>query len=100
MANQKTWFSPREAAEALDLSVRKLNDLRRAGLFRVSRRGEVRDISPPGSARATYQYHIERCQKRLETPPELRESTPKKPRLVGKQLAMMPSVKPYKISNE
>lgn len=46
----------------------------RDGRLRLGVGKEVRDIRSPGASRARYQVHIDRANKRLETPPEKRAS--------------------------
>ncbi|MBD2079212.1 DNA-binding protein [Leptolyngbya sp. FACHB-17] len=67
----KTWYFTNEAAIALDQTAPKLRELYRSGMFKVGY--HVRDVSPPNSKRPTLQFHVERCSKQLETPPEKRK---------------------------
>jgi hypothetical protein len=71
MTHQQKWFDTRDAAIALDLPAEKLRELYRAGLFRMGL--HVRDVSPPNSGRPTLQFHVERCEQILNTPPEKRK---------------------------
>lgn len=70
------WLNPQDASKVLGRSVRYLSKMVDEGVLRLKvqnvRLPEVRDIRLPGSARPSYQYHIERCQKRLTIPPEER----------------------------
>jgi hypothetical protein len=70
--SQKTWYFTNEAAIALDLPAKKLRELNRSGLFKMGY--HVRDVTPPNSKLPRYQFHVERCSKQLETPPEKRKS--------------------------
>lgn len=70
--SQKIWYFTNEAAIALDLSAKKLRELYRLGMFKVGY--HYRDVSPPGSKRPTLQFHVNRCQEQLNTPPEKRKS--------------------------
>ena len=66
----KAWLDTKEAAKALDLTPRQLNDLRRSGLLKVSK--HCRDRSRLGSSRPTWQYHIKRCEEALAIPSDKR----------------------------
>ncbi|MBD1847288.1 DNA-binding protein [Cyanobacteria bacterium FACHB-63] len=68
----KTWYFTSEAAIALDLPAEKLRELYRSGMFKCG--FHYRDISPIGSKRPTLQFHVDRCQEQLNTPPEKRKS--------------------------
>lgn len=70
-AIQKQWFFTSEAAAALDLPAEKLRELYRNGMFQMG--FHVRDVSAPKSKRPTLQFHVDRCSKQLETPPEKRK---------------------------
>lgn len=43
-----------------------------SGLLRVGKGKEIADRRKPGSTRADYYFHLDRCLDRLETPPEKR----------------------------
>ncbi|MEP0919407.1 hypothetical protein NC981_21490 [Leptolyngbya sp. DQ-M1] len=68
----KTWLFTSDAAISLDLPAEKLRELYRSGMFKMGY--HVRDVAPNGSRRATLQFHIDRCQEQLCTPPERRKS--------------------------
>lgn len=68
----KTWYFTNEAAIALDLPAEKLRELYRSGMFKMGY--HVRDVSPNGSKRPTLQFHVNRCQEQLNTPPERRKT--------------------------
>lgn len=69
---EKTWYVTKEAAIALDLSAKKLRELYRSGMFKAG--FHYRDVSKPNSKRPTLQFHVNRCQEQLNTPPEKRKS--------------------------
>ncbi|MBD1847470.1 DNA-binding protein [Cyanobacteria bacterium FACHB-63] len=69
--SEKTWYFTNEAAIALDLPAEKLRELNRSGMFKVGY--HVRIVSPNGAKLPRYQFHVERCSKQLETPPEKRK---------------------------
>lgn len=69
---EKQWFGTAEAAVRLDLQPEKLRKLRRSKFFKVG--FHVRDISPPGSGRPTWQFHAKRVEESLAIPPEKRPS--------------------------
>jgi hypothetical protein len=56
----KSWCFGREAMERLEISYDKLKRLRKAGAFKEGH--HYRDISAPGAARPTYQYHVPRIE--------------------------------------
>jgi hypothetical protein len=60
-----------DAAIALDLPAEKLRELNRSGMFKMGY--HVRDVSGVNSGRPTLQFHIERCEQVLNTPPEKRK---------------------------
>lgn len=64
------WVDTKSAAAVLGCSIDHLFHLRDGGLFKVGT--HWRDIRRPGAARATYRWHVERCAKTLERPPEKR----------------------------
>lgn len=70
------WLNPQDASKLLGRSVRYLSKMVDEGILRLQAKNvrlpEVRDVRLPGSARPSYQYHVERCQKRLTVPPEER----------------------------
>jgi hypothetical protein len=68
----KTWFCTKDAAIALDLPAEKLRELARSGMFKFGH--HIRDVAPNNAKRPTLQFHVERCAKQLETPPEKRQS--------------------------
>lgn len=70
--SDKVWLFTKEAAIALDLSAEKLRKLYRSGMFK--RGFHVRDVSPNGSRRSTLQFHVDRCQEQLNTPPAKRKN--------------------------
>ncbi|MBD1847643.1 DNA-binding protein [Cyanobacteria bacterium FACHB-63] len=70
--SSKIWLNTTEAAIALDLPAKKLRTLCQSGMFKVGH--HYRDVSPPGSKRPTLQFHVNRCQEQLNTPPEKRKS--------------------------
>lgn len=59
------WCYPREAAARLQIYKLKLGRLRRAGAMKEGH--HYRDVSPPGAARASYQYHVPRIEKLLSS---------------------------------
>ncbi|MBD1917428.1 MULTISPECIES: DNA-binding protein [Cyanophyceae] len=59
------WCYPSAAADRLQIYVLKLGKLRRAGAFKEGY--HYRDVSPPGAARATYQYHVPRVEALLNS---------------------------------
>ena len=64
------WLQTAPAAQVLGISSEQLRKLRRRGLFKVGT--HCRDTSIPGSGLARWQWHIERCQQALATPPAKR----------------------------
>jgi hypothetical protein len=58
------------AAATLGLSPAQLRKLRRKQLFKVGY--HYRDTSVPGSGLPRWQWHVARCGKALEIPPEKR----------------------------
>jgi hypothetical protein len=69
------WYYTAQASGVLDLPAEKLRDLARSGMFKVG--FHIRDVSGPNSKRPTWQFHIERCEKLLNTPPEERQCYPR-----------------------
>ena len=67
---QQEWFHTKEAATTLGISAEQLRKLRLNGLFKSGY--HYRDTSISGSARPHWQWHVERCSKALEVPPEKR----------------------------
>ncbi|WP_348257689.1 helix-turn-helix domain-containing protein [Funiculus sociatus] len=68
--SQSEWLTTAQAAEVLGLSPEQLRRLRRKGLFKVGH--HCRDTSVPGSGLSRWQWHLIRCGKALEVPPEKR----------------------------
>lgn len=67
----KNWCYTAEASERLELTAKKLSQLRRR---RALKRGHhYRDVASPGAARSTYQYHVGRIEALLREPPEKRK---------------------------
>src|SRR6476646_3154870 len=63
------WFNASQAYQILGYEKAKhLYEAVHSGLFRLGK--EVRDRRSPGSHRATYQFHIARCEARLLEPPD------------------------------
>jgi hypothetical protein len=65
------WFYTKDAAAALDLPTEKLRELWRSGIFKMG--FHVRDVAPHGAKRSTLQFHVDRCEIVLNTPPEKRK---------------------------
>ncbi|MBD1871229.1 DNA-binding protein [Cyanobacteria bacterium FACHB-471] len=70
MQGEPEWFFTEPAAFKLGISAEQLRKLRRKGLFKNGH--HYRDISVPGSGLPRWQWHVERCVKALEIPPEKR----------------------------
>lgn len=68
--NDLQWFDTGISALKLGVSAEQLRKLRRKGMFKSGY--HYRDISIPGSGKPRWQWHIERCTKALEVPPEKR----------------------------
>jgi hypothetical protein len=64
------WSPTTQAAQVLGISSEQLRKLRRKGLFKVGT--HCRDTSIPGSGLPRWQWHSERCQQALATPPAKR----------------------------
>jgi hypothetical protein len=64
------WMATQAAAATLGLSPAQLRKLRRKQLFKVGY--HYRDTSVPGSGLPRWQWHVARCGKALEIPPEKR----------------------------
>ncbi len=69
---EKTWYYTSEAAIALDLTAKKLRELNRSGMFKMGY--HVRVPSSNDKKTPRYQFHVQRCQEQLNTPPEKRKS--------------------------
>lgn len=67
---EQQWFFTAEAAAKLSITAEQLRKLRLNGLFKQGH--HYRDTSIPGSGLPRWQWHIDRCNKALETPPERR----------------------------
>lgn len=66
----KKWMEAREAASMLGKKPRQLREMVRDGRLRLGI--EVRDDRPKNAINPVYVFHIEKCEKRLLTPPEKR----------------------------
>jgi hypothetical protein len=67
----REWYDTDPAYQLLGLKdSEQLREAVRAGLFRLGH--EVRDRRKPKSKLPRYQFHIEKCHKRLEERPERR----------------------------
>ncbi|MEM1281603.1 MAG: hypothetical protein AAGG53_16625, partial [Cyanobacteria bacterium P01_H01_bin.152] len=65
-ATQRQWYKASEAAKRLDLDAAdNLHDLRLSGDLKEG--VHWRDTSSKNSKRPTYQYHVGKCQKFLES---------------------------------
>lgn len=64
------WVDTKSAAIALGISTRHLTNLRVDGLLKHG--DDWRDIRRLNAMRATYRWHLERCQKKLNILPEKR----------------------------
>lgn len=72
-ASNRQWYDTDPAYELLDMdSAEQLRKAVRSGLLRVGY--EVRDRRQPRAQRPRYQFHIEKCRKRLGLLPEKRWS--------------------------
>jgi hypothetical protein len=70
-ATQRQWYDTSSAYSLLGFDdAEQLREAVRSGLFRVGQ--EVRDRRKPQSKLPRYQFHIEKCQKRLSEKPERR----------------------------
>ncbi|MEP0821011.1 MULTISPECIES: helix-turn-helix domain-containing protein [Trichocoleus] len=72
---ESEWMTTQQAAQVLGISAEQLRKLRRRQLFKIGY--HYRDTSVPGSGLPHWQWHIERCGKALEMPPEKRSSRTK-----------------------
>lgn len=63
VVSKTRWQASGIAATLLDVSPSKLASLRKSGALRESQ--HYRDVSPPGAGRATFQYHVSRCDELL-----------------------------------
>jgi hypothetical protein len=71
--SRRQWYDTDPAYELLGLdTAEQLRDAVRSGLFRIGH--EVRDRRKPNARLPRYQFHIEKCQKRLSERPEKRWS--------------------------
>lgn len=70
---QCQWQDTDPAFELLGLnSAEQLRNMVRDGLLRIG--DEVRDVRSPSSQIPRYQFHVERCETRLNLPPEKRSN--------------------------
>jgi hypothetical protein len=70
--SQKQWYDTELAYLPLGLnSAEQLREMVRNGLLRIGY--EVRDVRSPSSQIPRYQFHIEKCEARLNAPPEKRQ---------------------------
>ncbi|WP_190872042.1 hypothetical protein [Aulosira sp. FACHB-615] len=68
---QRQWYDTDPAYSLLGLDYSdQLRDLVRSGILRIGI--EVRDVRSPNSQIPRYQFHLEKCESRLLTPPEKR----------------------------
>lgn len=68
---QRLWYDTSSAYELLGLNdAEQLREAVRSGLLRLGH--EVRDRRKPKAKLPRYQFHIEKCQKRLSERPERR----------------------------
>lgn len=68
---QRQWYDTDPAYSLLGLDYPdQLRDLVRSGILRIGI--EVRDVRSPNSQIPRYQFHLEKCEARLLTPPEKR----------------------------
>ncbi len=71
VAASRQWYDTSSAYSLLGLDdAEQLRDAVRSGLLRVGQ--EVRDRRKPQGKLPRYQFHIEKCQKRLSEKPERR----------------------------
>lgn len=70
MARPSPWLYTKPAAEAIGISPRRLQDLRRQGAFTQGK--HYRIVSAPSAVRPTYQWHVPNIEKLLEIPLENR----------------------------
>lgn len=70
-ASNRQWYDTNSAYTLLGLdSAEQLREAVRSGLLRVGQ--EVRDRRKPQAKLPRYQFHLEKCQKRLSEKPERR----------------------------
>lgn len=67
---ESEWLSTQQAASRLGISAEQLRRLRRKGFLKVGH--HCRDTSVPGSNLSRWQWHVDRCSKALDIPPEKR----------------------------
>lgn len=71
-SGQRQWYDTNSAYALLGLdTAEQLREAVRSGLLRVGQ--EVRDRRKPQAKLPRYQFHIEKCQKRLSDKPERRK---------------------------
>jgi hypothetical protein len=72
-SSQRQWYDTDPAYELLDLdNAEQLREAVRSGLLRVGH--EVRDRRKPNARLPRYQFHLDKCRKRLSERPEKRWS--------------------------
>lgn len=70
LKGETEWLNTQQAADCLGISAEQLRKLRRRGWLKVGH--HCRDTSVPGSGLSRWQWHVGRCSKALDTPPEKR----------------------------